>query len=176
MSVTSTDDLIPIGVIARGVGYKLAIRVDPYPGFESTWSELKKCLIKTQGILAPYFIKSKTKNSDFLDIIFEDIKEDQDIKDIAHQEIFIHTINRSSRDIPEEEGDVNEWIGFSIKDNKEGDIGLIESIEELPGQILAGLHFQDRMIQIPLAEDLILDIDLENKIILMDLPEGILML
>lgn len=176
MSVSPADDLIPIGVVAKGVGYKLAVRVEPYPGFDITWNELKKCLIKTQGILAPYFIKSKTRNSDFLDIIFEDIKVDQDIKDIAHQEIFIHTINRSSLDTPEEADDINEWIGFTIKDTKEGNIGLIETIEELPGQILAGVHFQDRMIQIPLVEDLILDIDLEHKIISMDLPEGILVL
>ncbi|MEO5583093.1 MAG: hypothetical protein ABIR66_10395, partial [Saprospiraceae bacterium] len=86
------------------------------------------------------------------------------------------TINRSSLDTPEEAGDINEWIGFSINDNKEGNIGLIESIEELPGQILAGVIFQDRAIQIPLAEELILDIDLDNKIIFMDLPEGILIL
>jgi valyl-tRNA synthetase len=45
-----------------------------------------------------------------------------------------------------------------------GELGLIEDIEELPGQFLIHLTYNSKEIVIPFAEELVLDVDLDNKI------------
>lgn len=66
-----------------------------------------------------------------------------------------------------------ELIGFRIKDKNSGHSGLIESVIELPGQLMASVQFQDKEILIPLAESFIRGMDLQKKILELALPEGI---
>ena len=174
MKAIDFEDLIPIGVISKSIGYKMAVRIEPHDGFDATWSSLKKCLIKVHGVWAPFFIKSKTMHVDYIDVLFEDVFHEQDIRNIAHQEVFIQSSERSDHDTIEEEGELEDWISFKIIDTIAGEIGEITSIEELPGQVMAMVQYQEKIISIPLVEELILDIDLEKKAILMNLPIGIL--
>jgi 16S rRNA processing protein RimM len=166
--------LVPIGTIGKSIGYKLAVRIDPYPDFDSTWKSIDKCLIKVSGIWAPFFIKSKIHHKDFIEVQFEDIANDQDVKAILHQEVFVKPRDISGDDQNEEQGDLEDWISFTIIDNEAGVIGEIKGVEELPGQIMAMVLHGDKKVAVPLTEDLILDIDVEKKTILMNLPIGLL--
>lgn len=166
--------LVPIGTIGKSIGYKLAVRIDPYPDFDSTWKNIDKCLIKVSGIWAPFFIKSKVHHKDFIEVQFEDISTDQDVKDILHQEIFVKARDISGDDQSEEQGGLEDWISFTIIDNEAGEIGEIKEVEELPGQIMAMVQYGSKKVAVPLTEDLILDIDVEKRTIMMNLPIGLL--
>lgn len=63
--------------------------------------------------------------------------------------------------------------GFIIKDETSGHSAKIETIVTMPGQLLAQVDFDMKSILLPLAEDFILGMNLEKKIIEMKLPEGI---
>ena len=54
-----------------------------------------------------------------------------------------------------------------------GDIGIIDEVVEMPEQFMAFLSYQEKEVMVPLNEFFIQDIDPENKIILMELPDGI---
>ena len=51
---------------------------------------------------------------------------------------------------------------------------MVDQVEELPTQELAVLRVADKEIRIPIVEDFYTDIDLENKVIVMNLPDGLL--
>ncbi len=70
---------------------------------------------------------------------------------------------------------IQAWIGFMIHDVASGKkLGPIEEIIELPTQLTAAVVLNQKEVLIPLHEDLILSIDLENQIVTMDLPEGLI--
>ncbi|HET8573651.1 MAG TPA: hypothetical protein VFL76_07255 [Edaphocola sp.] len=66
-----------------------------------------------------------------------------------------------------------ELSGFRIKDANSGLSGIIETVIELPGQLMASVHFRDKEILIPLAENFIRGMDPGKKILELALPEGI---
>lgn len=74
-----------------------------------------------------------------------------------------------------EEAQAPGFEGFYIIDQAtEVKVGPIVAVQESTYQLTAFIIQDGKDIFIPLHEDLILEIDLEKKIILMDLPEGLL--
>lgn len=65
-------------------------------------------------------------------------------------------------------------IGFSLVDDELGDIGIIEDVMLLNSQDTAQLTYQDVEVLIPLVDDYIVNIDEEEKRILVSLPNGLL--
>ena len=57
MNTVTEDELISIGQVIKTIGYKGNILVRPFEGYEETWENLKKCIIRVNGILAPFFIE-----------------------------------------------------------------------------------------------------------------------
>ncbi len=66
------------------------------------------------------------------------------------------------------------WIGFTIVDRKHGSLGTIADVLETGHQWLARIDWQGREVLIPLIEPLITDLNLKNRFIRMDLPDGLL--
>jgi len=64
-------------------------------------------------------------------------------------------------------------VGYLAIDEKEGELGRITNIREMPQQHIATVDFGGRELLFPLIEDFILDIDPEEKTIEVDLPDGL---
>jgi 16S rRNA processing protein RimM len=65
-------------------------------------------------------------------------------------------------------------VGYRIIDAEKGDIGIIESIEELPMQLMLHISYKNKPCMIPAVEAFISDINHNKKIIYTNLPEGLL--
>ena len=63
---------------------------------------------------------------------------------------------------------------FVLFDKEKTRIGSIREIVEYPQQLIAVVEYEGKEIMIPLAEQLIIEIDEENQKLVMELPEGIL--
>ncbi len=65
------------------------------------------------------------------------------------------------------------YIGYMVRDINLGDVGLVEEITR-QGQILFYLRSLDgRQVLVPFVDSFLKKLDDKNKIILMDLPEGL---
>ena len=53
-------------------------------------------------------------------------------------------------------------------------LGPIDEIMELPGQVLVVLQFNGEEVLIPLVDDLVLDLDKRKKKIVFAVPEGLI--
>ncbi|MEM6699798.1 MAG: hypothetical protein AAF599_15455 [Bacteroidota bacterium] len=53
-------------------------------------------------------------------------------------------------------------------------IGVIEEVIEMPQQEMAVINYKDKEVLIPMNEDFILEILEEEKILKVELPEGLL--
>ena len=70
---------------------------------------------------------------------------------------------------------INEkWDDYSILDQKSGLTYTILRTEEYPQQLMAVVDIEGRDVLIPLSDQLITEIDKDQKIIHMEIPEGLL--
>lgn len=64
--------------------------------------------------------------------------------------------------------------GFKLIDINVGEIGEIVATEELPQQTMLVTHYRNQQIMIPMVEAFINDVDADNEIIYLNLPDGFL--
>lgn len=67
----------------------------------------------------------------------------------------------------------HEIIGFEVIDLKEGSLGPLSNIYDLPKHAVGEADWQGRKLLFPLREPIITEIDRTNKILKVDLPEGL---
>lgn len=76
-----------------------------------------------------------------------------------------------------EEGELDELsllYGFSVVDKEKGEIGILDSIIEYPGNPVFSILYKKKEILIPANQDFILEIDEEKRILYIETPEGLI--
>ncbi|WP_335321669.1 ribosome maturation factor RimM [Pedobacter terrae] len=75
-----------------------------------------------------------------------------------------------------EEGELfyTDFKGYLAIDETLGELGEILEVNEYPQQFVATVIYKETEVLFPLNEDFILEIDDEEKILTLDLPEGLL--
>lgn len=68
----------------------------------------------------------------------------------------------------------DDFTGFKLIDEKLGEIGEVEALEEYPNQLLIKTRFNGEEVLIPAVEAFIREINEEEQIIYLQLPEGLL--
>lgn len=66
------------------------------------------------------------------------------------------------------------WIGFNVVDREKGSLGPIQDVMQAGQQWLARIIYNEKEVLLPLVDEMILDVNVKNKFVRMDLPEGIL--
>ena len=171
------DQFIEAGRILKPHGIKGELKVS----FESPFDELVNALgyvhVPLGGHLIPFFVE--TFRSNFTLLKLEDVNTPEEAASISHQPAYLlkKDVPGDLHNVPFEETEENpyhELQGYTIRDKNRGEIGQISEMMELPMQIMAVVHHHDKEFLIPLNDTFIQSIDKTNKIIHMQLPNGIL--
>lgn len=121
--------------------------------------------------LIPYFVQSvKAANKNELIIQFDDVENVEDAKQLLKKTIFV-------KEEILEEAKVNSplmYIGYNLVDKVKGGVGVIDDVMLIGKQWIAKLIVENQEVLIPLADDLMIDVNHKNKFIRMILPEGLL--
>ena len=131
------------------------------------------CLI--DGIFVPFFIKEyRFKGNDIALITFEDVTTEQQAKMFNGLEVYFPRAYFDSEN-EEVEFSLDFFIGYTVCDKQEGEIGQIIEVNDSTINILFLLESKDGDEHIiPASDDFITKIDEENKILYMDLPIGLI--
>ena len=127
-------------------------------------------ILKVDGILVPFFLEEYRFKSDANAIVkFEDIDTQERARDLTGSDVFFP---RAMSDSDDETLSWAEIIGYSLIDDatKQG-IGQIASVDDSTMNIL--FELEDGTL-IPASEELITEIDKDNKCIKMTIPQGLL--
>jgi len=127
-------------------------------------------ILKIDGILVPFFIEEYRFRSDSVALMkFEDIDTQERARELTGCDVFF------PRALADDEGDVPSLamlVGFELVDAASGKgVGRIAAIDDTTVNLL--FELEDGTL-IPASEELITDIDQENRIITIDIPEGLL--
>ena len=127
-------------------------------------------VLEVDGILVPFFMEEYRFRSDSTALVkFEDIETQDRARELTNCDVYF------PRDLVDDEEEVLTYsflIGFDIIDaSTDKKVGTIASVDESTLNILFEL---EEGTLIPASEELITDIDKDNKTITIALPEGIL--
>ena len=127
-------------------------------------------VLDIDGILVPFFIEEYRFKSDTNALIkFEDIDTQERARELTGCDVYFP---RALADSDQEGMSWAEIVGFGIVDANTGQTaGKIASVDDSTLNILFELE-DGRLI--PASEELITDIDKENRTITIDIPEGLL--
>ncbi len=120
----------------------------------------------------PFFIeKKKVLNDTELLLHLEDIDSVEKAKPFSNKTAFIET-KQLKEVAPNNVSDM--LIGYLVKDQTLGALGKITDLFETPGQVLAAIDFNGNEALIPLVDATLKQIDHQKKMLIVQLPEGLL--
>ena len=135
--------------------------------------EMESVFMEIDGLPVPFFISrfSDMGKSSIL-VKFDDIDSNEKAKEFIGCKIFIST---DKVNIPDNlHSKATDFTGYKIVDMKHGDIGNITEIMDIRENPLFKVRSENNEYMIPVNESIIKEINHNKKVILTDLPEGLL--
>jgi 16S rRNA processing protein RimM len=166
------EDCFYLGIITKPFGYKgeLVIYLDvDDPGY---YQELPSVLIEMETGLVPFLIEKMSIKNNNATIRLQDVTPEKALT-LIKKELYL-PLNL----LPKLKGNkfyFHEVIGFEVMDNQKGNIGKIDKIMDHPAQpILQIVNPFGKEILIPIADDIILNVDRKAKQISIKAPDGLI--
>jgi len=172
MTTPVDKDHFRIGSIlkTRGLKGELQLYVD-FEGLEKI--NFNAVFVDMAGKLVPYFVQSikyPQKNTAYLYV--EDIDTIEKATPLVKKDVYLP--NKLKPKKKKSEFTLKDLLGFIAIDENEGELGEILEINEYPQQLIAAVNYQDSEVLFPLNEEIIKGIDVEEKVVYVELPEGLL--
>ncbi len=156
----------------RAEGELLAVVEDR---FKDDTKKVKAIFIETNGLKVPFFIEEIESDGEVFYIKFEEFSGPEEIKKYNGLKLFLRDSDLSFPvDQYNDDDEKTDWTGFLINDKNTNQSFEILRIEQYPQQLMAIVIKDDQEKLIPLVEEFILEIDENNKKILMNLPENLI--
>lgn len=122
--------------------------------------------------LVPYFVDFlKLHNNSTAYATFEDVDHIDKAQAIVRRKMYLPNDKMPERD--PDDFRYTDLVGFTVIDEEHGELGTITDVQDMPQQFIATVDMDGKELMFPLSEDLILDINIEEEIIEVDLPEGL---
>ena len=165
------EDCFYIGYITKTKGLKGEVQVY-FEYDEPANLPLDSVFAEINGKLVPFFISTyKLQNNQTGNFYFDDIDTIEKAQTLIRKKLYLLNSLKPVRD--DDEFLITDLKGFMVHDQTVGELGDIIEIHEYPQQFVAVVSYKFKEIMFPLNDDLILEIDEENGILKVDLPEGL---
>lgn len=168
------ESYISVGKLGKPHGIRGAFRFLLYRELRNKKKLPAHFILLQKGTYLPFFIKETEWNAFNAGFIsFEEIDTPEKAKQFGGNDFFLEE-KMLEKFFKKSAGDFDFMLGW-IATNEIGEtIGVIESIEENPGQVLAVVNIGGKKVFIPLVDDFILKTDKRKKQISFSLPDGLL--
>ena len=162
-----------IGYISKTRGLKGEVQLFfEFEDYEDL--DLDIIFVEVNKRLVPYFVDTiKLHNNSTAYANFEDVDHIDKAQVLVRKKMYLPNDKMPVRD--PEDFRYSDLVGYVVIDEQEGELGEIIEVQEMPQQFIATVAIEDdKQLMFPLSEDLILDIDMDEKVIEVDLPEGLI--
>lgn len=167
------EDCFYLGRIARKFSFKGEVLIHLDSDDVEQYEEMESVFVEMGKNLVPFFIESaQLHKNDLLRVKFEDVESEEDADSIIGKALYL-PIDL----LPKLEGNkfyYHEVIGFTLKDKTKGDVGKIVSINDTTAQPLFEVINGTTEILIPMIDPFLVEVNRQEKYILMDLPDGLI--
>jgi 16S rRNA processing protein RimM len=165
------EDLTRIGFVNKSYGFKGSLNCIIEIAHPEKLLRRKFLFLILEGLPVPFAVQEMEIDGNEMFVKFEDVDSEIEARKLSRKEIY------ADRQKQKKKNDLMSWkdlSGFSVVDDTIGELGLIEEVMELPMQFIARCKQEEKEFMFPLNDDFILEIDEVEKIVFVDLPEGLL--
>ena len=167
------DECFYLGKIAKKFSFKGEVLIYLDTDSPAEYQNMESVFVEINKNLVPYFIEnSSIHKNDFLRVQFEDVKNEDEADYLLGSEVYLPLAL-----LPKLQGNkfyYHEVIGFEIEDKTLGVFGKIVSVNDTAAQPLFEVLNGNVEMLIPMIDQFLVKIDRDNKIVLMDLPDGLI--
>lgn len=166
------EDVYQIGKLTKAHGLNGEMN---FQFTDDVWDRVESeyLICEVDGILVPFFLEEYRFRSDSTALVkFEDLDSAEAVRFLVNTEVYLE--KKHQEELDEDEVSLNYFIGFKmIEDDTE--IGTIVDIDDNTENwlFIVERHNGDE-VMIPAHEEFIAEIKQEEKIMVMDLPLGLL--
>lgn len=173
-SMIKKEDVYQIGKLTKAHGLNGEMN---FQFTDDVWDRVESeyLICEVDGILVPFFLEEYRFRSESTALVkFEDLESADAVRFLVNSEVFLE--KKYQEELGEDEVSLNYFIGFKMidgDDNKE--IGEIVDIDDNTENWLFIVERPDgEEVMIPAHEEFIAEIKQEEKVMVMDLPIGLL--
>lgn len=167
------EDVFKIGRFAKPHGVKGEISLlTTCDLFDEAEDPYVVCDI--DGILVPFFIEEYRYKSDNVILLkLEHVDTEEAAREFAGLDVYYPMEGVEEETLV---GDItwDSFIGYTVKDKKQGLLGAITDIDESTINVLLHIDYNGEELLFPAAEELIVDVNHSDKEMTVTLPEGLL--
>ena len=170
------DELIAIGHYNKphGVAGELSATVD----VELEVLGGLSCLVSDiDGIFVPFFVNAiRPKSGDTVLLTIDGIVNEKEAARLVNRDIYAlkREYRQESIDADADGYPLDFFIGFELRDSDGSRVGEITDVDEQTENAIFVVDRDGSEIMVPATDDLIVEFDVDNKLMVMDLPEGLL--
>ena len=170
------DELIAIGHYNKphGVAGELSATVD----VDLEVLRGLSCLVSDiDGIFVPFFVNTiRPKSVDTVLLTIDGIENEKEAARLVNRDIYAlkRDYQQESIDADADGYPLDFFIGFELRDSDGSRVGEITDVDEQTENAIFVVDRDGSEIMVPATDDLIVEFDVDNKLMVMDLPEGLL--
>ena len=170
------DELIAIGHYNKphGVAGEISATLDV------EWNLLRElsCLVSDiDGIYVPFFVNAiRPKSGDTVLLTIDGVGNEKDVARLVNRDIYAlkREYRQESIDADADGYPLDFFIGFELRDSDGSRVGEITDVDEQTENAIFIIDRDGTDLMVPATDDLIVEFDVDNKVMVMDLPEGLL--
>lgn len=136
------------------------------------------CLISDiDGIYVPFFVNAcRPKSHETVLLTIDGITTEQEASRLVNRDIFAlkREFAQESEDADADGYPLDYFIGFELQDSNGTVVGPIVDVDEQTENAIFIVSRGDGEVMVPASDDLIVEFDLDKKVMVMNLPQGLL--
>ena len=168
------EEYVEVGFIRKPYGYKGDVKVSSEPEFEEDVKESTFLFIEQKGLRVPFKIVEWTDVPELI-MRFDYINSSEEVTSLIGQKAFLLKKDiKYAEDYLHDDEEKEYLVGFILEDVTNGESFEIIRLEDFPQQLMAVIIRDGKELYIPLNDQFITEVKKEEKIITMELPDGLL--
>ena len=173
METINREHCVKAGYIQKthGVKGELVIRFEEE--FYEAVEESSVLFLEIDGLLVPFFPEEdgiRHKSAQTLIVKFDWIDDEQKARELIGTAVYVN-----EECVPEaEEVTPSQLMRFKVFDQQKEEIGPITAVNDYAGNVLLSVSYRGNEVLIPFNHELLVEVDEENHILYLNIPEGLL--
>ena len=167
------EDCFFLGTVVAKYSFKGEVLIKLDTDDPETYLSLQSFLLEDESHLIPCFTtKVQLHKSQLLRVSVEGVNSEKQADLMIGKSVYLPLDQLPKLD--DDKFYFHEIIGFKVIDYVLGPIGIITGVNDASSQVLLEVEHNDRQILIPLVDELIQQLDKQQKQIYLYIPEGLL--
>lgn len=166
------EEVFKIGVINKPHGVKGEVS---FSFTDDIFDRVEDCdylILMMDGILVPFFWEEyRFKSNNVVLVKFEGIDTAERAKMFTNVEVYF------PKKYMDEQDEITSWnffVGFQVNDVRHGALGEIVDVDDATMNVLFVIEKEGEELLLPAHEEFILDLDKKNRVLTVEIPEGLL--